>query len=81
MTIQLAPLVDAAYDRAAALAAPFVPSHAQVALELQPVVNDVLALGKQRAIDEVFRGKLRPGTWDVHVLAECKSAWSLERAQ
>ncbi len=68
--------VIAALNAAQKKAAPFIPSHAEVAAELAPVVNEILAMPRQEAI-EAFRG-LRPGTWDVHVLAEVKSAWRLD---
>lgn len=67
--------VDAAVAQANVDAQPFVPSHAQVAERLRPVINDLLLLGREAAV-EVFRAQLRYGTWDMHVLAECKSAWT-----
>lgn len=70
--------VDVAVEKAKAAASPFTPSHAQIAQELQPIVNELLAMDRQLAI-EVFRGAGRiAGTWMAHVLAECKSAWRLE---
>ena len=69
-------LVDQAIEQATQDAAPFVPSHAQVAERLQPVVNQLLAMPRAEAW-EMFKG-LRPGTWGLtHVLAEFKSAINL----
>lgn len=68
----LAKLVDAAVAQAHADAVPWTPSHAQIALRLQPVVNVLLAFSRDDARDALAAP--RPGTWDVHVLAEFKSA-------
>ncbi len=77
MPIDLAALVARAVARAAVRAHPDAASHAEVARELQPVVEQVLALGRPAALDAFRACGMIPGTWVQHVLAECKSAWSL----
>lgn len=63
-------------------AAPFAASHAQIATELQPVVNNLLDLGRP-FVEQVWRAYPQQiaGTWAAHVLAECKSAWACDDAQ
>ena len=73
--LTLQQLVDQAIEQANQDAAPFAPSHAQVAERLQPVVNQVLALPRSEG-RAMFNG-IRVGSWDMHVLAEFKSAISL----
>ena len=70
----LAGKVNEAYHAALAAAKPMVPSHAQIVEHLRPVVDELLRMPLADAI-AVFRTQRRTGTWDQHVLAECKSAW------
>lgn len=80
MVINLRERVDQAVATAQRNARPFVPSHAQYALLLNQVVRDILAqpLGD---IIQTFRGQVRMGTWDVHVLAEVKSAMRIAQGE
>lgn len=70
----LAGKVNEAYAVAQAEAKPMVPSHAQIVEHLRPVVYELLRMPLADAI-AVFRTQRRTGTWDQHVVAECKSAW------
>ena len=70
----LAGKVNEAHHAALAAAKPMVPSHAQIVEHMWPVVDELLRMPLADAI-AVFRTQRRTGTWDQHVLAECKSAW------
>lgn len=63
---------------------PFMPSHAQIAMRLRPLVDELLLLDRD-AVRAKFQAHIDAhgpltGTWVAHVLAEVRSAWALEDA-
>ena len=52
---------------------------AQYAAELKPLIEEILLLPLPEIIALLRKG-IRAGTWDVHVLAEVKSALSMASA-
>jgi hypothetical protein len=72
-------MIIKACDQARKDAAPFAPSHAQYAKALQPIVHNILDLDRDfvQLMFRAYPGQIA-GTWAAHVLAEVKSAWSLE---
>ena len=52
---------------------PFTPSHSAYVLALAPLVDEILSLPFPDIVS-TFKGKVRNGTWDIHVLTEVKSA-------
>jgi len=74
--MSIAARVNAAVAQATKDALPFVPTHAEVAQALAPLVKEILLLSPADIV-HLLRLGIRPGTWDVYVLAEVKSALKL----